>query len=304
MEDLYNSVLNSLEEAIVIIRPCGDILFANSSWQQWLKDLQLPEDMADSQRYFTIGERFFTHSGGFNASCRRVCQTVLDEQTPRKLAFQVAGHHDEPRFELTVSPLEAEAELLLLVHRDLSHARHSENCGYQLNRLDAQTGLSNLRHFEEFLAGEWQRAVRNGDDICLLRASISGFAESTRHWPASDRDSYLKAIAQLFSRRARRVSDLAARLDDDVFSLVLGRTNRSDGEQLASALLEEFNDLSQQRALEGVRLSIGIAANCPTLIDTPQALQATVSQALSEAQQSQQSPIYSIDPAIRVAPQS
>jgi diguanylate cyclase (GGDEF)-like protein len=90
---------------------------------------------------------------------------------------------------------------------------------------DRLTGLRNRQRFFEDLRREFAAARRYGDPLSLLLLDVDGLSEvnSTRGYRAGD--ELLVSLAERLLR-GLRVSDVAARLGDDDFAVLLPRTGR------------------------------------------------------------------------------
>jgi PAS domain S-box-containing protein/diguanylate cyclase (GGDEF)-like protein len=136
---------------------------------------------------------------------------------------------------------DAEAEL----------ARYSERLS-ELARRDPLTGLRNHRDFHEMLEAELARARRGGETWSLAVFSVDGLTEINDRDRARGERLVCQAAEAIAG--AARVSDLAARIGDDEFALILPDTERQD----ASAAADRIAAAVRQAGIGAV--SYGVAS--------------------------------------------
>ncbi|MFT5133753.1 MAG: diguanylate cyclase (GGDEF)-like protein [Gammaproteobacteria bacterium] len=93
-----------------------------------------------------------------------------------------------------------------------------------LSTRDGLTGIPNRRHFDEFLAKEWNRAVRSESPLSLIMIDIDHFKPYNDHYGHQKGDLCLQQIASILEEHSRREGDLAARYGGEEFALVLPET--------------------------------------------------------------------------------
>jgi diguanylate cyclase (GGDEF)-like protein/PAS domain S-box-containing protein len=152
--------------------------------------------------------------------------------------------------------------------------------------VDALTGISNRRRFDEALATEWRRASRDGDKLSLLLIDADHFKRYNDTYGHVRGDSCLKQIAEAALDVVLRPGDLVARYGGEEFAVVLPGT----GEEGAKAVAEDICQAVRSRNLihEGnapgiVTVSIGCATVVPQRGKTPQDLIESADQALYRA---------------------
>ena len=94
----------------------------------------------------------------------------------------------------------------------------------QLNLADSLTGLSNRQGFDKFMELEWRRAIREKKALSLLVIDIDSFKAYNEAYGHVQGDELLKAIASVFTKCARRSSDLSARISGEEFAMLLPDT--------------------------------------------------------------------------------
>ncbi len=101
-----------------------------------------------------------------------------------------------------------------------------------LTRMDPLTNVLNRRGFQEVLTRECQHAAREGQYLIVLLIDLDSFKQinDTRGHDAGD--AVLEAVAGRL-REKLRVTDYVARLGGDEFMLLLRKTRRADGIEVA-----------------------------------------------------------------------
>ncbi|MFO1495385.1 MAG: diguanylate cyclase [Lysobacterales bacterium] len=135
----------------------------------------------------------------------------------------------------------------------------------QLARLsitDPLTGLYNRRHFDQTLANEFNRALRNQSALCMLMIDIDLFKtyNDTLGHPAGD--ACLQRVAEVLSRNAQRGSEFAARVGGEEFAVVASNLSTADVSALAERIRQEIADLRLPHPgspLGYVTVSIGVS---------------------------------------------
>jgi diguanylate cyclase (GGDEF)-like protein/PAS domain S-box-containing protein len=152
--------------------------------------------------------------------------------------------------------------------------------------VDALTGISNRRRFDEALATEWRRALRDGEKVSLLLIDADHFKRYNDTYGHVRGDSCLKQIAEAALDVVLRPGDLVARYGGEEFAVVLPGTD----DMGAKAVAEDICQAVRNRRLphEGnapgiVTVSIGCATIVPQRGKSPQDLIEAADQALYRA---------------------
>lgn len=137
----------------------------------------------------------------------------------------------------------------------------------QQTHMDALTGLTNRRGFDELLANELARAERNSSPISLLMIDIDHFKQYNDHYGHVAGDECLQAVAEVLHQCVRRAGEVVARFGGEEFVLLLPGSDQSHALEIAQKCL----DLLRLRAIEHKGLgpsamltfSIGVASTNP-----------------------------------------
>jgi diguanylate cyclase (GGDEF)-like protein len=100
----------------------------------------------------------------------------------------------------------------------------------RLGMVDPLTNIPNRRCFDDHLAVEWRRALREKKPVAFLMMDVDKFKTYNDTYGHPQGDALLRTIAGIFSSAARRPGDLAARLGGEEFGVLLPDT------ELAAAL--------------------------------------------------------------------
>lgn len=90
-----------------------------------------------------------------------------------------------------------------------------------LSSMDALTGLGNLRLFDEAMAKEWRRCMRENAILSLLLADLDDFTKLNARYGRLKGDEALKTVAATFQACISRPGDVVARLDGQKFGILL-----------------------------------------------------------------------------------
>jgi len=150
---------------------------------------------------------------------------------------------------------------------------------------DSLTGVGNRRAFDQRLAQEWSRAIRNQASIGLLMIDVDHFKGVNDTYGHQVGDRCLATVADTLNSVIRRDADFVARYGGDEFALILPDTDNVDcvAEQCRRAV--ENVDMSGCVGSAGVRItvSVGCAIMRPTRTSCQSELIALADEALFSA---------------------
>ncbi|HEX8542640.1 MAG TPA: PleD family two-component system response regulator [Pseudomonas sp.] len=106
----------------------------------------------------------------------------------------------------------------------------------RLMNSDGLTGLSNRRHFDEYLELEWRRATREQSQLSLMMIDVDFFKAFNDNFGHLEGDEALRQVAKAIRASCARPSDLPARYGGEEFALVLPNTSPGGARLLAEKL--------------------------------------------------------------------
>ncbi|MEB0028520.1 PleD family two-component system response regulator [Pseudomonas sp. MH9.2] len=137
----------------------------------------------------------------------------------------------------------------------------------RLMNSDGLTGLSNRRHFDEYLELEWRRALREQSQISLLMIDVDYFKAFNDNFGHLEGDEALRQVSSAIRESCGRSSDLPARYGGEEFALVLPTTSPGGARLLAEKLRQTVEGLNIPHifSLPGsiLTISIGLATMIP-----------------------------------------
>jgi len=167
-------------------------------------------------------------------------------------AFRASVQRDEAFHCLQVSQEQLGAANLLL---------------QKINGLDSLTGIANRRKFDDDMAREWQRALRNGTSLALLMCDVDNFKHYNDTYGHLAGDECLKRIATVLTEQLKRPGDTAARFGGEEFAILLPDTDLDGALHLARLCLHQVQALAIENKgvlpMEMITMSIGAARMAP-----------------------------------------
>ncbi|MBV9736105.1 MAG: diguanylate cyclase [Acidisphaera sp.] len=173
-----------------------------------------------------------------------------------------------------------------------------------LSLTDPLTGLANRRRFDETVAGEWNRAMREVLPISLLMIDVDRFKAYNDQYGHQKGDECLRAIAAAIEGAVLRAGDLPARYGGEEFAVVLPSTSAAAGEQIAERVRAAVAALRipHMRAPSGrASVSVGLATLMPDRGAQPAELVEAADAALYRAKQNGRNRVEVHEPLKRLA---
>ncbi|WP_414155878.1 diguanylate cyclase [Pseudomonas sp. BNK-43-b] len=139
----------------------------------------------------------------------------------------------------------------------------------RLMNSDGLTGLSNRRHFDEYLELEWRRAMREQQQLSLLMIDVDYFKAYNDSFGHLAGDEALRQVAEAIRGSCSRPSDLPARYGGEEFALVLPNTSPGGARLVAEKLRQTVHALNiphtAPQADSRLTVSIGLATQTPSI---------------------------------------
>lgn len=157
---------------------------------------------------------------------------------PRFAAWARARHGE-------VTALEGRINELLQIERSFA-------------RTDPLTSLCNRRAFVDALQKAEARGRRTGERLAVARLDVDGFKGLNDTYSRNEGDQLLRAIATSLSLTTR-MGDLAARLENDEFALLLYHCGTDHAQKIGQRMVDEVAELGRAYPNSRVTASVGMA---------------------------------------------
>lgn len=145
-----------------------------------------------------------------------------------------------------------------------------------LSSVDGLTGISNRRHFDEFMDRHWRIAMRISEQVSLIMIDIDYFKQYNDTYGHLDGDECLKQVATVLARCVTRSTDLLARFGGEEFACVMSFTDLDGALAVAETMRSSIKALNiphEQSPIAGcITASLGVAAVEPIANTDPSLL--------------------------------
>lgn len=159
-----------------------------------------------------------------------------------------------------------------------------------LSQIDGLTGVSNRRRFDEYLALEWKRSLREGTPLTVMFIDVDYFKQYNDNYGHIQGDQCLIRVANTLRSCLKRGTDLIARFGGDEFVVLLGNTHEEGVIQVAETMRRSILELGIAHAYsaynETLTITIGIASVVPSLEEDTHSIIEHADRALYQAKQS------------------
>ncbi|WP_404463963.1 diguanylate cyclase [Vreelandella aquamarina] len=165
------------------------------------------------------------------------------------------GHHDDELGHL----VESLDHLLNAFQSGLEQRDHL----HQLSQYDGLTGVANRRHFDMFMAQQWQWANRAKRPLSVIFIDIDNFKEFNDHYGHAMGDDTLRAVASALNQCIDASRDLLARYGGEEFICVLPGKDEAEAVRVAHCLRQAVLSLAIPHAYSSTHshltASMGVA---------------------------------------------
>lgn len=246
-----------------------------------------------------------------------VCQAMKADPALERIPVIFVTSHNAPEAELrglnagAVDFISKPVNEPVLLARVQTHLRLKQLSDELQRRAatDALTSLANRGHFDQRLQLEWARAARNGEALSLILLDVDHFKKFNDRYGHPAGDACLRAVADALALRARRSTDLVARVGGEEFAVLLPHTHADGAQQAAEQLRAAVAALGIPHGgsdtAPHVTISIGVAS-CqpvpPVSAGGTQSLVERADQALYVAKSQGRNRVH-LDQAAPVAPE-
>lgn len=152
---------------------------------------------------------------------------------------------------------------------------------------DGLTGLLNRRRFDEVLAAEWKRNLRNGKTMAVVIGDIDYFKNFNDSLGHVQGDDCLRIVARVVGSGVQRPGDFAFRYGGEEFALILSDTDGDGAKMVAERVRGRVEDLRLEhpdsRISPYVTMSLGYSHRLPAEEDGQNGLLGEADEALYRA---------------------
>ncbi len=203
-------------------------------------------------------------------------------------------------YKINVNRLEKREKLLTkLVLKRTKALKDANESLLLLANSDGLTSVGNRRRFEDFLADEWNRAVRFKTEISLIILDIDHFKLFNDTYGHQAGDECLKKVASALVDTIKRPTDLVARYGGEEFAIILGGTDSAGALNIAEQALENLKNLKiphiKSKTNKYLTISIGVATTFAKLEMNEADLINAADKALYQAKKSGRNRINTFD---------
>ena len=157
----------------------------------------------------------------------------------------------------------------------------------ELSIMDGLTKIPNRRRFDEYLASEWKRHLRNQSLLSVILCDIDFFKLYNDNYGHQAGDDCLQKVARTIQGSVHRSTDLCARYGGEEFVVILPCTDSHGAMVVAEEIRANVKKLGveheKSKVNEHVTLSLGIATMVPDHETSAETLVALADKALYKA---------------------
>jgi diguanylate cyclase (GGDEF)-like protein len=159
----------------------------------------------------------------------------------------------------------------------LGDALHQIDVYQQVEKLFSKnrlTQVANRGHFDSVLLQEWKRLQREQKPISLVLCAFDGWNDYKTDHEQPSRDEFLVEVSQLIRSCGSRSTDLTARIQENVFAIMLPQTPSEGAMKILEKVRSRVSDLEPFVAENqpSLRLRLGTVTMMPSSDTSPQAL--------------------------------
>ena len=152
---------------------------------------------------------------------------------------------------------------------------------------DGLTGIYNRRYFDETLAREWKRTMREKAPLSLIMLDIDYFKKYNDTYGHQAGDECLRQVATTISGALRRPADMAARYGGEEFVVVLPNFKLENSAKFGETIRAKIEALKMEHKQSDtnpfITVSLGIASVVPSSISSYEELVGAADKALYSA---------------------
>ena len=228
----FKSILDTVENHIVVIDKNGDIIFTNKSWNSFGENNHCITNASDWQKinYLEVCDKSSLNgeSFGFEAAVG-IRKVIENKEKTFYLEYPCHGKKEKRWFLMSVESFIFEkTEYFVISHQTITKRKLAEDKALKLSLVDGLTNIYNRRAFNRFIKEELKRCKRQKTPISLALLDIDYFKLLNDTYGHLEGDNCLKKIGKVLKKNIKRAGDICARYGGEEFALVLGNTSNEN----------------------------------------------------------------------------
>ena len=251
--DYLDTVLNSMNDAVIVTSPAGVVTRINAAAATLLG---WSEDELTGRDFATLLDEADRARFDVETASNETRETAVRSRDGTAIPVSLSGS--------VIQGSEARAEGFIFVARNISERKRAERRIHYLARHDGLTKLPNRMQFQHLLQQAIARAVRSQTDVAVLYLDLDRFKDVNDTFGHAAGDRTLEILSERLSRSAPKDS-IIGRLAGDEFAVVLQQLPREPSTRATTGAIARqiLDDVSRAFFLNSNELyltgSIGIA---------------------------------------------
>ncbi len=285
-EERYRSVITAMAEGVVLQQADGKIAACNASAE---RILGLTSEQLMGQTSTELDWRTIHEDGSpFPSDTHPAMVTLKTGQPHSRVVMGIRKDENTTTWiSINSQPLIHIGETLpyavVTSFTDITEQRlaqqilqHQAEEDHLRALTDGLTQVANRRCFDDRLATEWKRLLREKDWLSLLLLDLDFFKDYNDYYGHQAGDTCLIQLARAAADQIRRSTDLFARYGGEEFVVLLPNTDLEGAIAIARLLQQTVQALElphqQSKVSKNVTVSIGIASIIPSSDRSPNTL--------------------------------
>lgn len=175
----------------------------------------------------------------------------------------------------------------LVILREREHIHDIKIKLRTMASVDSLTGVMNNQEMQKSLNSEWRRLCRSDADLSLVMIGVDDFRAYNGCFGHKAGDEVLIKIARCIGDTFKRASDVVARVEGEIFMVIMPETGQGEAELMARTLLKRIGELNidhpQSTVAGNITVSMGVASCRPDIKGDHAELSQRVKQAFDNA---------------------